>query len=53
MIVAGESSTYWSKACRTFAAYRGDFGLEIRASSLDALNKRLEDFALSKLSASR
>ena len=24
-------------------SYRGDFGLEIRASSLDALNKRLED----------
>jgi phospholipid transport system substrate-binding protein len=34
-------------------SYRGDFGLEIRASSLDALNKRLEDFASSKLSASR
>ena len=34
-------------------SYRGDFGLEIRASSLDALNKRLEDFASSKLSAAR
>jgi phospholipid transport system substrate-binding protein len=30
--------------------YRGDFGLEIRASSLDALNDRLEAFASSKLS---
>lgn len=34
-------------------SYRSDFGLEIRASSLDALNDRLEAFAESKLSAAR
>lgn len=31
--------------------YRGDFGLEIRASGLDALNDRLEALAASKLSS--
>ena len=30
-------------------SYRGDFGLEIRASSLDALSKRLETFAARKI----
>jgi phospholipid transport system substrate-binding protein len=34
-------------------SYRGDFGLEIRASSLDALIVRLEDFAKSKLSEAK
>jgi phospholipid transport system substrate-binding protein len=30
-------------------SYRGDFGLEIRASSVDALSNRLETFAAGKL----
>jgi hypothetical protein len=29
-------------------SYRGDFGLEIRASSVDALNARLEAFTSKK-----